>query len=92
MGLGPRETELYNDAGARVLDIYRRRIESQALRGEEAKHLRKIEEIERKLRLTGIRAERDAFYQLSRSRALSDETMRKLVREADLLEARLTGG
>lgn len=92
MGLGPRDTELYNDAGARVLDIYRRRIESQALHGEEAKHLRKIEEIERKLRLTGIRAERDAFYQLSRSRALSDETMRKLVREADLVEARLTGG
>jgi CPA1 family monovalent cation:H+ antiporter len=92
MGLGPRDTELYSDAGARVLDFYRRRVENQSLHGEDAAHLRKIEEIERKLRLTGIRAERDAFYQLSRSRALSDETMRKLVREADLVEARLTGG
>jgi CPA1 family monovalent cation:H+ antiporter len=92
MGLGPRDTELYNDAGARVLDFYRRRVENQSLHGEDAAHLRKIEEIERKLRLTGIRAERDAFYQLSRSRTLSDETMRKLVREADLVEARLTGG
>ncbi|CAL4866570.1 Sodium, potassium, lithium and rubidium/H(+) antiporter [Asticcacaulis sp. MM231] len=91
LGLGPRETDLYADAGARVLDFYRRRVENQALHGENTAHLRKIEEIERKLRLTGIRAERDTFYHLSRSRALSDETMRKLVREADLVEARLTG-
>ncbi|ESQ90896.1 Na+/H+ antiporter [Asticcacaulis benevestitus] len=91
LGLGPRDTDLYADAGARVLDFYRRRVENQALHGENTAHLRKIEEIERKLRLTGIRAERDTFYHLSRSRALSDETMRKLVREADLVEARLTG-
>jgi CPA1 family monovalent cation:H+ antiporter len=42
---------------------------------------RKIDEIERKLRLAGLRAD-------ARSRKLADEMARKLVREIDLLEAR----
>ncbi len=47
-----------------------------------------MDEIERKLRLAGLRAERTELYRIARSRKLSDETARRLVREIDLLEAR----
>jgi CPA1 family monovalent cation:H+ antiporter len=89
--VGRNETELYGEAAARVMEVYRRRIEKQSLQGEAVSHLRKLEEIERQLRLAGIRAERDVYYELSRSRELSDEISRRLIREADLAEARLTG-
>lgn len=89
--VGRKETELYGEAAARVMEVYRRRIEKQGLHGEAVSHLRKLEEIERQLRLAGIRAERDVYYELSRSRELSDEISRRLIREADLSEARLTG-
>ena len=91
MKIGKKDTELYGEASARVMEIYRRRIDNQGLHGEAATHLRRLEKIERELRLTGLRAERDVFYELSRSHELSDEIARKLVREVDLLEARLTG-
>ena len=91
MKIGKKDTELYAEASARVLELYRRRIDNQGLHGEAASHLRRLEKIERDLRLAGLRAERDVYYELSRSRELSDETARRLVREADLLEARLTG-
>ena len=92
MKIGKKDTELYAEASARVMELYRRRIDNQGLHGEAATHLRRLEKIERELRLTGLRAEREVFYELSRSRGLSDETARKLVREADLMESRLTGG
>jgi len=40
--------------------------------------------------LAGLRAERDTVFSLARSQSLSDASARKLVRELDLLEARLT--
>ncbi len=92
MKIGKKDTELYAEASARIMELYRRRIDNQGLHGEAATHLRSLEKIERELRLAGLRAEREVFYELSRSRELSDETARKLVREADLMEARLTGG
>ncbi|HTM80914.1 Na+/H+ antiporter [Asticcacaulis sp.] len=91
MKIGKKDTELYAEASARIMELYRRRIDNQGLHGEAATHLRRLEKIERELRLAGLRAEREVFYELSRSRELSDETARKLVREADLMEARLTG-
>ena len=54
----------------------------------EASLAHKIDDIERRLRLTGLRAERSAIYRIARARRLSDETSRKLVRELDLLESR----
>jgi CPA1 family monovalent cation:H+ antiporter len=56
--------------------------------GDEADQVRTMEEVERRLRLAAIRAERDELYRLGRSRKISDEIQRKLVREVDLLEAR----
>ena len=91
MKIGKKDTELYAEASARILELYRRRIDNRGLHGEAATHLRSLEKVERELRLAGLRAERNVFYELSRSRELSDDIARKLVREAGLMEARLTG-
>jgi monovalent cation/hydrogen antiporter len=88
MGEGRGDADLYTDAGVRIMELYRQRIDSRSKTGKEAALARKIDEIERKLRLVGLRAERTEFYRMARARQLSDETSRKLVREVDLLESR----
>jgi Na+/H+ antiporter len=82
------DADLYAVAGARIMELYRQRIDGRSKIGEERALARRIDEIERQLRLAGLRAERSELYRLARSRELSDETARKLVREVDLLEAR----
>ncbi len=82
------DAELYADAGARVMQIYRTRIERESKTGEQAELVRKIDRIERELRLAGIRAEREMLFQLARARTLPDEMARSLVRDLDLLETR----
>ncbi len=88
MGEGRGDTDLYVDAGARIMELYRQRIDGRSKTGEERALARRMDEIERKLRLAGLRAERTELYRIARSRKLSDETARRLVREIDLLEAR----
>jgi Na+/H+ antiporter len=88
MGEGRGDADVYSDAGVRIMELYRQRIDSRSKTGKEAALARKIDEIERKLRLVGLRAERTEFYRMARARQLSDETARKLVREVDLLESR----
>ncbi|WP_116811170.1 Na+/H+ antiporter [Steroidobacter cummioxidans] len=84
------DADLYADTGAKIMDVYRARMTSQPRSVEEAEKMRLIGEIERQLRLAGLRAERDELYRLVRGRQLSEELVRKLVREIDLHEARLT--
>jgi CPA1 family monovalent cation:H+ antiporter len=88
MGEGRGDTDLYADAGARIMELYRQRIDGRSKTGEERALARRMDEIERKLRLAGLRAERTELYRIARSHKLSDETARRLVREIDLLEAR----
>ena len=88
MGEGRSDADLYTDAGVRIMELYRQRIDGRSTTGKEASLARKIDEIERKLRLAGLRAERAEIYRIGRARQLSDETSRKLVRELDLLESR----
>jgi monovalent cation/hydrogen antiporter len=88
MGDGRNDADLYTDAGVRIMELYRQRIDVGSKTGKEAALARKIDEIERKLRLVGLRAERTEFYRMARARQLSDVTARKLVREVDLLESR----
>lgn len=87
MASGRSDADLYAEAAARVMDLYRRRMEGQKT-SEQAAHIRRGDDIERKLRLAGLRAERDALFALARADSLSDENSRKLVREIDLLEER----
>jgi CPA1 family monovalent cation:H+ antiporter len=88
LGQGRSDADLYTDVGVRIMELYRQRIDGRSTTGKEASLARKIDEIERKLRLTGLRAERSEIYRIARARRLSDETSRKLVRELDLLESR----
>jgi monovalent cation/hydrogen antiporter len=71
------------------MELYRQRIDGRSKTGEERALARRMDEIERKLRLAGLGAERTELYRIAWSRKLSDETARRLVREIDLLEARL---
>ena len=76
-------------AAARVIGTYRARFDSRAGHAEAAALAWRGNAIEREMRLAGIRAERnDVFHEL-RARKLGSETARKLIRELDLLEARL---
>ncbi len=84
------DMHLYADAAARIMELYRLRIDGQAKTGEEAELSRRIDQIEREIRLAALRAERAEFYSLGRAHRLSDDVVRKLVKDIDLIEARLT--
>ncbi|MEP7100432.1 MAG: Na+/H+ antiporter, partial [Burkholderiales bacterium] len=72
-------------AAARVMDIYRARIESRAGDAEAIALARKSEAVEREMRLAALAAERTEIFRELRGRRLGSETARKLVREIDLL-------
>jgi len=91
MGEGQGDADLYTDVGVRIMGIYRQRIEGRSKVGKEAELAKKINDIERRLYLVGLRAERAELYRIARSRGISDELARQLVREVDLLESRLLG-
>jgi CPA1 family monovalent cation:H+ antiporter len=80
--------DVYNDAASHVIAIYRRRLDAGIEAGTEQEVFRQVEKIERKLRLAGLRAERDVFFRLGRQRVIEDDMARKLVREVDLMETR----
>jgi CPA1 family monovalent cation:H+ antiporter len=82
------DADVYAEAAAHLMDIYRKRIEGQSQIGEAAEAIRRTDEIDRKLRLAGLRAERDEIFRLTRARDIEDDVARKLVRELDLVESR----
>jgi CPA1 family monovalent cation:H+ antiporter len=82
------EADIYANAAARVIGFYRSRLDGAGAGDVEAEELRKAEQVERTLRLAGLRAERDKIFDMARHSQISDETSRKLVREIDLMEAR----
>ncbi|MBA4010801.1 MAG: Na+/H+ antiporter [Phenylobacterium sp.] len=88
MAEGRADADLYIDVSGRIMELYRQRIDSRRQEPEILELNRRIELIERQLRLAGLRAERDTIFKLARARRLDDESARKLVREIDLLEAR----
>jgi len=90
LGEGRADADLYADVSARIMDLYRKRIDGHSRLGEEAVRVRQINGLERELRLAGLQAERDELYRLARSRRLPDDLVRRLVREIDLLETRFT--
>lgn len=88
---GRPDADLYAEASARVLEAYRDRIEARQRPPEAAAERRRFEQIERQLRLAGLKAEREEIFRRSRARELPEEQARKLVREIDLLETRYAG-
>lgn len=91
MGEGQSDADVYTEASSRVMELYRHRIDSRAQSPEVSEAHSKIDQIERRLRLAGLRAEREEIFRRARGRDLDDDLARKLVREIDLLEARYTG-
>ncbi|NTF91213.1 Na+/H+ antiporter [Agrobacterium rhizogenes] len=89
MGEGRSDADFYSEVGARLMEFYRERIDGRSKTGDEAEQVQRMEDIERALRLSGLRAERDAIFGMARARKLPEATAKTLVREIDLLEARL---
>ena len=82
------ESELYAEAGGRALEPYRSRQGRRDLDEGGGERSRQLMEAERQLRSAGLRASRDELYRLRRARRIDDETLRRMVRDIDLAEAR----
>jgi CPA1 family monovalent cation:H+ antiporter len=86
---GHGDADIYAQAGGRVMDLYRERIEG--LDEEQTDRARAQDRLLSQFRLVGIKAERAALNQLVRARTIGSQTAKKLTRELDLSEARHRG-
>jgi Na+/H+ antiporter len=82
------DADIYSHSIAHVISLYQHRLENRTSDSAKSGQMRKIDELERDLRLTGLQAERTEIFNLARRGEISDQTARKLVREIDLLESR----
>lgn len=85
---GRSDADAYAAAGARIMDLYRERIDSRIQRSGDADMQMQFARIERDLRLAAIKAERDTIFEMARKRAIGSEVAQKLIRELDLVEVR----
>jgi Na+/H+ antiporter len=88
LAAGRRDADVYIAAAGRLMDFYRTRIEARSHEGEAAARARGSEDVERRMRIAAVKAERAAIFQMLRSQQIGSETAGKLVRELDLLEER----
>lgn len=89
MAEGTANPDLYAAISSRLLAFYRDRIESRTrTEDDDAEAARLADDIERRLRLVGLIAERDELRRLARARQIDSETAKKLIREIDLQELR----
>ena len=89
MAEGKSNPDLYAETAARLMEVYRHRIETRThVEGDDVTLGRQADEIERHLRLAGLSAERAELVRLGRMRLVDEETARKLIREVDLQELR----
>lgn len=88
MAEGRKDADIYAAAGARIMDLYRERIDSRIQQSGDTHETRKYALVERDLRLAGLKAERDAIFLMTRNRSIGSEVAQKLIRELDLLEVR----
>ncbi|MGB9096352.1 Na+/H+ antiporter [Erwinia sp.] len=79
------DTDLVKEVSARVTSNLRRRVEGK----EDLERALYAENLERRFRLTALRAERGELYHLRATQKISNETMQKLLHDLDLLEALL---
>ena len=79
------DPELLKEVSSRVIGILRRRTGSK----DEIENTLLIENLERRFRLTALRAERGELYHLRATQKISNETLQRLLHDLDLLEALL---
>ncbi len=82
------DADFYANAGSRVMDLYRDRIESRSQGAKVSAEARLQDRLEREFRLVGLKAERDAIFDMARARQIGSSVSQKIIRELDLLEAR----
>ena len=85
---GRKDADIYAAAGARIMDLYRERIDSRIQQAGDTHETRRYALVERDLRLAGLKAERDMIFLMARNRSIGSEIAQKLIRELDLLEVR----
>ncbi|BAE75400.1 putative sodium-hydrogen antiporter [Sodalis glossinidius str. 'morsitans'] len=79
------DSQILNEVSARVIGNLRRRIDGN----DDADSALLIENLERRMRLNALRAERGEYYHLRAQQKISNETLMKLLHDLDLLEALL---
>ena len=87
MARGRVEADVYAEAAARIMASYRRRIDGLSRPEALPAQADKAGDVDQSLRLTGLQAERSELVRLLRTRTIGEETMRKLMRELDLVDA-----
>jgi Na+/H+ antiporter len=87
-GTDAEDAELVMQAGTRLMAYYREQVESRRGVSKDARFASKIDDVERRLRVLALNAERDELYRIARSGKLTEELTRALVREVDLQESR----
>ncbi|VXB59850.1 Na+/H+ antiporter [Brevundimonas sp. G8] len=89
MAEGKPNPDLYSDIASRIMEVYRQRIETHTRTDEDDAVLsRKIDDVERRLWLAGLAAERDELGRMARARQIDEVTARRMIREVDLQELR----
>jgi CPA1 family monovalent cation:H+ antiporter len=81
--------EMTAEAAARVIDLYRKRLDLGTKKGDEASHIKEIAAAERRFRVAALDAERDELYRLRLARQIDDPLHAELIREIDLMETSL---
>lgn len=89
-GKATEDADLFAQAGARLIAHYREQIELRVHVGVGARRGLQIDEIERKLHLLALGAEREELYRIAQSGKVTDELIQDLVREIDLQESRFS--
>ena len=89
---GKNDEDLYLKAGARIGARYQQEIQACINWGADTGLAQESGEIERKLHLVALRAERAELYRIARLGKLTDEATRMMVREVDLQESRFIAG
>ncbi|EHD23079.1 MULTISPECIES: Na+/H+ antiporter [Brenneria] len=80
------DEQVLKEVSARVIGNLRRQVTGQS----DMDHSLMIENLERRFRLTALNSERAELYHLRATRQISNETLQKMLRELDLLEAVLS--
>ncbi|WP_312043205.1 Na+/H+ antiporter [Erwinia sp.] len=79
------DAELVKEVASRVIGNMRRRVDGKA----DLERALYAENLERRFRLTALRAERGELYHLRATQKISNETMQKMLHDLDLLETLL---
>ncbi|MDB5368940.1 MAG: Na+/H+ antiporter [Roseomonas sp.] len=88
LAAGKPDADLYAEAAALSMEPYNRQAGGAQATPAESERNRRIAEIERRLRLAGLKAERNALYRLRQAQQIEDGTFTRMVRQIDLAEVR----